>query len=632
MVNRYTSDRRIRSDDAYSPGGAPACARTARSSSTRSAAARRSATCRSSSAASRPACAASRTTTTGRTRCAARSWSTRKADLLRLRQRRARHRRDRAPAGGGRRRSPRSRDLRGTAFVRARLARADGWTEIDSTTVDAPGPLAPRPRSVRGRAESRRGAVRDRRDAAPRGSRAAGAAAAAPRAGHDRARTVVRMPVFEQVDGRPGAVRARLARPAPRGQPGQRARAGAAPRRPRRLAQPAAAAAHHAGDGRALRAALHARAAPALRRANDPGLRDDPLLGDDHARLLRRLHLLLDHRARGPHHPEPLRGLDPARDRDASATRRPASPASSPTSAARPPTCTAWPARRREIEAACRMPSCVLPGHLRQPRHRPHAAHPRSTARRARCPGVKKVLVASGVRYDLAVRSPEYVRSWPRHHVGGYLKIAPEHTEDGPLAQDDEAGHRHLRPFKELFDRSSQQAGKKQYLIPYFIAAHPGTTDEDMLELALWLKRNGFRADQVQTFLPSPMATATAMYHTGYNPLRALQPRRACTVSVARAATSAACTRRSCATTIRTTGRCCARRSTRMGRARPDRQRQAPPGPALAAGRHRPQPGRPPQHPRPAPRARHRADPAHRPAPDAGLRFAAPPAPPVGLF
>ena len=79
--------------------------------------------------------------------------------------------------------------------------------------------------------------------------------------------------------------------------------------------------------------------------------------------------------------------------------------------------------------------------------------------------------------------------------------------------------------FKELFDRYSEEAGKEQYLIPYFIAAHPGTTDEDMLNLALWLKRNGFRPDQVQAFLPSPMASATAMYHTGYNPLRSLVAR-----------------------------------------------------------------------------------------------------------
>ena len=72
--------------------------------------------------------------------------------------------------------------------------------------------------------------------------------------------------------------------------------------------------------------------------------------------------------------------------------------------------------------------------------------------------------------------------------------------------------------FKALFDKYSKEAGKEQYLIPYFIAAHPGTTDADMLELALWLKKNGFRADQVQAFLPGPMATATAMYHSGRNP------------------------------------------------------------------------------------------------------------------
>ena len=133
---------------------------------------------------------------------------------------------------------------------------------------------------------------------------------------------------------------------------------------------------------------------------------------------------------------------------------------------------------------------------------------------------MKKVLVASGVRYDLAATSPEYVRELATHHVGGYLKIAPEHTEDGPLAMMMKPGIGSYDRFKELFDRYSKQAGKEQYLIPYFIAAHPGTTDADMLNLALWLKQNGFRADQVQAFLPSPMATATAMYHTGKNPLR----------------------------------------------------------------------------------------------------------------
>ena len=138
-------------------------------------------------------------------------------------------------------------------------------------------------------------------------------------------------------------------------------------------------------------------------------------------------------------------------------------------------------------------------------------------------PGVKKVLVASGVRYDLAAESPAYVRELAAHHVGGYLKIAPEHTEDGPLGKMLKPGIGSYEKFKRLFNDASEKAGKKQYLIPYFIAAHPGTTDRDMLALALWLKRNGFRADQVQTFLPSPMATATAMYHTGQNPLRRLR-------------------------------------------------------------------------------------------------------------
>ena len=172
-----------------------------------------------------------------------------------------------------------------------------------------------------------------------------------------------------------------------------------------------------------------------------------------------------------------------------------------------------------EIESACRRPSCVFPG-ICPNLNTDHSAL-LSLYRRAReLPGVKKVLIASGVRYDLAIESPEYVRELAQHHVGGYLKIAPEHVRDGPLAMMMKPGVGTYYRFKQLFDQYSKAAGKEQYLIPYFIAAHPGTTDEDMLELALWLKRNGFRADQVQAFLPSPMATATAMYHTGKNPLR----------------------------------------------------------------------------------------------------------------
>ncbi len=177
--------------------------------------------------------------------------------------------------------------------------------------------------------------------------------------------------------------------------------------------------------------------------------------------------------------------------------------------------------KSRAIESACRRPSCVYPGicpNLNTD-HSPLIA----LYRRVReLPGIKKVLVASGVRYDLAIESPEYVRELAQHHVGGYLKIAPEAIGEGPLSKMMKPGVGTYYRFKELFDRYSKEAGKEQYLIPYFIAAHPGTTDADMLELALWLKKNGFRADQVQAFLPGPMATATAMYHSGRNPLKRL--------------------------------------------------------------------------------------------------------------
>jgi uncharacterized radical SAM protein YgiQ len=177
--------------------------------------------------------------------------------------------------------------------------------------------------------------------------------------------------------------------------------------------------------------------------------------------------------------------------------------------------------KSRTIEAACRRPSCVYPK-VCENLGTDHTPLIRLYRRARKLPGVKKVLISSGVRYDLAIESPEYVKELVSHHVGGYLKIAPEHVRPGPLSMMMKPGIGAYDRFKELFDRYSKQAGKEQYLIPYFIAAHPGTTDEDMLELALWLKHNGFRADQVQTFLPSPMASATAMYHSGKNPLRKL--------------------------------------------------------------------------------------------------------------
>jgi len=175
--------------------------------------------------------------------------------------------------------------------------------------------------------------------------------------------------------------------------------------------------------------------------------------------------------------------------------------------------------KSREIESACRRPSCVYPG-ICPNLDTDHAPLVRLYRRARELPGVKKVLIASGVRYDLAVKSPQYVKELVQHHVGGYLKIAPEAIAEGPLAMMMKPGVGAYDKFKALFDKFSKEAGKEQYLIPYFIAAHPGTTDADMLELALWLKKNGFRADQVQAFLPGPMATATAMYHSEMNPLR----------------------------------------------------------------------------------------------------------------
>ena len=135
-------------------------------------------------------------------------------------------------------------------------------------------------------------------------------------------------------------------------------------------------------------------------------------------------------------------------------------------------------------------------------------------------PGIKRVAIASGLRYDLAIRDPEYVEELVTHHVGGYLKIAPEHSEENTLSKMMKPSIGSYDAFKEMFDRFSKKAGKVQYLIPYFIAAHPGTDNEDMLNLGLWLKKNKFRPDQVQTFYPSPMALATAMYHSGKNPLK----------------------------------------------------------------------------------------------------------------
>ena len=174
--------------------------------------------------------------------------------------------------------------------------------------------------------------------------------------------------------------------------------------------------------------------------------------------------------------------------------------------------------RSPKAEQSCRRSSCVYPEickHM-ETNHEPTI----KLYRRAReLKGIKKILIASGVRYDLAAADPRYIKELAMHHVGGYLKIAPEHTEKGPLSKMMKPGMASYYRFKELFDTYSKQAGKEQYLIPYFISAHPGTRDEDMINLALWLKRNRFRLDQVQNFYPSPLASSTTMYYSGKNPL-----------------------------------------------------------------------------------------------------------------
>ncbi|MEA1049338.1 YgiQ family radical SAM protein [Lamprobacter modestohalophilus] len=198
------------------------------------------------------------------------------------------------------------------------------------------------------------------------------------------------------------------------------------------------------------------------------------------------------------------------------------------------PTANMWrlACKDSRIQAACRRLSCVYPS-ICDNLNTDHGPLIQLYRKARAVPGIKRVLIASGLRYDLALRSPEYIRELVMHHVGGYLKIAPEHTEAGPLAAMMKPGIGSYERFRQLFERYSREAGKEQYLIPYFIAAHPGTSDEDMLNLALWLKRNRLRPDQVQAFLPTPLALASTMYHTGINPLQRVR-RDAKPISVVR--------------------------------------------------------------------------------------------------
>ncbi|MCW9032943.1 MAG: YgiQ family radical SAM protein [Alphaproteobacteria bacterium] len=173
----------------------------------------------------------------------------------------------------------------------------------------------------------------------------------------------------------------------------------------------------------------------------------------------------------------------------------------------------------KSIQDICRRLSCVYPDICKN-LNTDHGALIQLYQKARSVPGVKKISIASGLRYDLAVKSPKYIQELVKHHVGGYLKIAPEHTEENSLSKMMKPGIGTYDKFKEQFDAAARKAGKELYLIPYFIAAHPGTSDEDMMNLALWLKRNKFRADQVQTFMPTPMSLSAAMYYSERNPLR----------------------------------------------------------------------------------------------------------------
>ncbi len=512
MVNRYTADRRIRSDDAYTPDGAagrrPDYAVTVYAQRLREAFRGVPLVIGSIEASLRRVAHFDYWSDTVRRSVLADS----RADLL--------------VYGNGERqiveiahRLARGEpvtaltDIRGTAFMRSALP--DGWTEVDSSTVDEPGPVdAPKdPYAM----DEPRGA------AAPAGSRpcAPGETVVqfqrrAPKL--DRALTVVRLPSFEAVredpvlyahasrvlhlETNPGNARALVQR---HGDRDVWLNPPPIPLTTREFDTvyelPYTRLPHPAYGGAKIPAWEMIRFSVIIQRGCFGGCTFCSITEHEGRIIQSRSEDSI------------LREIGRIRDNTPGFTGV-ISDLGGPTANMYRLAC-----KSREIESACRRPSCVFPAVC--PNMSTDHSALISVYRKARAlPGIKKVLVASGVRYDLAVESPEYVRELASHHVGGYLKIAPEHTEEGPLNKMMKPGIGSYHRFKALFDRYSQEAGKEQYLIPYFIAAHPGTTDQDMLNLALWLKQNRLRVDQVQNFLPTPMSTATAMYHSGRNPLR----------------------------------------------------------------------------------------------------------------
>jgi len=416
-------------------------------------------------------------------------------------------------------------DLRGTAYLRRGMPA--GWVEIDSTDLDVPGPLAPRIDPYADETQRKEALATAPPGTAPPGAARPGAATLAsekvvkfyrkvPNA--QRERSVIRMPSFEQVnqdavlyahasrilhmESNPGNARALVQRhgtqelwlnppPIP-------------------LATADMDAVYELPYARRPHPAYGAAKIPAYEMIRfSVAIQRGCFGGCTFCSITEHEGRIIQSRSED----SVIREIETIRDRAPGFTGV-ISDLGGPTANMYRLHC-----KSTAIESACRRPSCVFPAVC--PNLNTDHAPLINLYRRARAlKGIKKVLIASGVRYDLAIESPEYVKELATHHTGGYLKIAPEAIGDGPLSKMMKPGVGAYYKFKELFDKYSREAGKEQYLIPYFIAAHPGTRDVDMLELALWLKKNGFRADQVQAFLPSPMATATAMYHSGKNPLR----------------------------------------------------------------------------------------------------------------
>ncbi|MER2604179.1 MAG: YgiQ family radical SAM protein, partial [Candidatus Competibacter phosphatis] len=414
-------------------------------------------------------------------------------------------------------------DLRGTAFIGKGVP--EGWLEIDSTELDRPGPVEPHPDPYSPLPPGEGLGVR----ALPTGATPGVAPTVHSRPPrHDRAKTVIRLPAYEQVksdpvlyahasrllhlETNPGNARALIQRHGDRdvwlNPP------------PIPLTTPELDAVFDLPYARVPHPSYGGARIPAYEMIRfSVNIMRGCFGGCTFCSITEHEGRIIQSRSEG----SILREIEEIRDRTPGFTGI-VSDLGGPTANMYRLAC-----KSVDIERHCRRLSCVHPDIC--PNLNTDHSSLITLYRKARdLPGVKKVLIASGVRYDLAVRDPAYVRELVTHHVGGYLKIAPEHTEAGPLSKMMKPGMGAYDHFKELFQKFSKEAGKEQYLIPYFIAAHPGTSDDDMLNLALWLKGSGFRADQVQAFLPSPMALATAMYHSGRNPLKGIHRDRGETV------------------------------------------------------------------------------------------------------